>query len=69
MARATEILGDRIITVEDSHKDYGEMRYISVGFLDNAMVVLVWTPLDDAFRTIGLRKANERERLHYQSRF
>ena len=69
MAGATEILGDRIITVEDSHKDCGEMRYISVGFLDNAMVVLVWTPLDNAFRIISLRKANERERLHHQSRF
>ena len=68
MAKATEIIGSHIITVEDSCQDSGEMRYISVGFLDKAMVVFVWTPRDDAFRIISLRKANERERLHHQSR-
>ncbi|MYC67233.1 MAG: BrnT family toxin [Acidobacteriia bacterium] len=33
------------------------------------MVVLVWTPRDDACRVISIRKANERERQLYGPRF
>ena len=46
----------------------GEDRFISIGFLDDAMVVLVWTPRDDACRIISMRKANERERRLYGPR-
>ena len=30
------------LTVEDDRRDYGEDRFIIIGFLDCAMVVLVW---------------------------
>ncbi len=46
-----------------------EDRFITVGFLDGAMVVLVWTPRDGAHRIISVRKANERERTLYGPRF
>ncbi len=29
------------LTVEDDRHDYGEVRYVTIGFLDEAMVVLV----------------------------
>ena len=69
MARAPEILNGPTLTVEDHRKNYGEHRYISVGFLDGVMVVLVWTIRNDAYRIISLRKANEREKQLYSKRF
>lgn len=65
MARAGEVLGGDNLTFEDKRRDYGEVRFITVGFLDGRMVVLVWTPRNDVYRIIGLRKANERERKKY----
>ena len=69
MARAGEVLVGATLTARDDRQDYGEDRFITIGFLDGAMVVLVWTPRDDAYRIISLRKANERERALYGPRF
>ena len=69
MARAEEVFADATLTVEDDRQDYGEVRYITIGFLDQAMVVLVWTHRDDAHRIISMRRANERERRLYGPRF
>ena len=44
MARAEEVLAGATLTVDDDRRDYGEDRFITIGFLDGAMVVLVWTP-------------------------
>ena len=51
MARAAEVFAGPTLTVEDDRQDYGEVRYITIGFLDEAMVVLVWTPCDDSNNT------------------
>ena len=69
MAQAADVLGGTTLTVEDDRKDYGEIRFITMGFLDDAMVVLVWTPRDDVCRIISMRKANGRERRLYGPRF
>ena len=69
MARAADVLAGATLTVEDDRQDYGEARFITIGFLDAATVVLVWTPRDDACRIISMRKANERERRLYGPRF
>lgn len=69
MARAGEVLSGATLTVEDDRQDYGEERYITIGFLDEVMVVLVWTPRDGTHRIISMRKANERERALYEPRF
>lgn len=52
----------------DERRDYGEPRIISVGFLRGRMVVIAYTPREQARRIISMRYANERERTHY-SRF
>ena len=57
------------LTVEDDRRDYGEHRFITIGFLEGAMVILVWTPRGGAYRIISMRKANERERTLYEPRF
>lgn len=69
MLRAADVLAGATLTVEDDRQDYGELRFITIGFLDDTMVVLVWTPRDDARRIISMRKANERERRLYGPRF
>ncbi len=69
MARADEVLAGDTLTVEDDRRDYGEDRFITIGFLDGAMVILVWTPRQDRHRIISMRKANDRERALYGPRF
>ena len=46
MARGEEVLVRATLTVEDDRQDYGEDRFITVGFLDATMVGLVWSPRD-----------------------
>ena len=67
--RADEVFAGATLTVEDDRESYGEDRFITIGFLDATMVVLVWTPRDGAHRIINMRKANERERTLYGPRF
>ena len=69
MARAWEVFAGATLTVEDDRRDYGEDRFITIGFLDGAMVILVWTPRGGAHRIVSMRKANERERALYGPRF
>ena len=69
MARAGEVFAGATLTVEDDREDYGEDRFITIGFLDERMVILVWTPRIGACRIISMRKANEREQALYTPRF
>ena len=68
LGRAAEVFDGATLTTQDDRRDYGEDRYVTVGFLDEAMVVLVWTRRGSAYRIISMRKANERERRLYGSR-
>ena len=69
MAHAPDVFAGVTLTVEDNRKDYGEPRYITIGFLANRMVVLAWTQRGKARRIISMRKANEREQAVYGPRF
>lgn len=69
MARAGEVFAGATLTVEDNRRAYGEDRFITIGFLDGMMLIVVWTPRDGTHRIISMRKANERERRLYGSRF
>ncbi len=69
MARAPDVFAGATLTVEDNRKDYGEPRYITIGFLANRMVILAWTQRGKVRRIISMRKANEREQAVYGPRF
>lgn len=69
MAAAGEVFDGPHMTVEDDRADYGEARLITIGFLSDRMVVLVWTERGDIRRVISMRKANDREQKTYASRF
>jgi uncharacterized DUF497 family protein len=61
MRRAKEIFARLHLTRVDDRFDYGEQRFITVGWLDSRLVVLVWTPRGAARRVISMRHCHERE--------
>jgi uncharacterized protein len=65
-ARAGEVLNTTSHTVEDLRRSYGEARFITLGFLDDRLTVLVWTSRGSKKRIISMRNANERECKEYK---
>ena len=49
------------VEVEDTRKDYGEVRIICYGTLAGRMVVVGYTPRGAERHIFSMRKANERE--------
>jgi len=68
-ADASIVFAGPTITVQDTRRDYGETRLQTIGFLDGRMVMVVWTPRDEARHVISMRKCNDREKAIYQKRF
>ena len=68
-ADASIVFAGPTITVQDIRRDYGETRFQTVGFLANRMVMVVWTPRNEARHVISMRKCNDREKAIYQERF
>ena len=54
-----------MLTREDVREDYGEHRFVSIGWVPNRVVVLVWTDRDDGLRLISCREAEPHEREAY----
>jgi uncharacterized DUF497 family protein len=68
-ADASIVFAGPTITVQDTRRDYGETRFQTVGFLADRMVMVVWTPRNEARHVISMRKCNDREKAIYQKRF
>ena len=66
-SRAAEVFAGSHFTGQDKRTDYDEERFITVGWLDTNLVVMVWTPRGKARRIISMRKANDREKALYAS--
>ena len=52
----------------DERADYGEARWITVGYLTGRMVVVVWTARGESRHVISMRKANDREQARFRDR-
>jgi uncharacterized protein len=51
----------------DDRFDYGEDRWVGIGFLGNGVAVVVWTERQgDVIRIISARRANRHERQRFQ---
>jgi len=50
----------------DTRKDYGEERFIALGYIGKRLFSLVFTVRGDVLRVISLRKANNREVKSYE---
>jgi uncharacterized DUF497 family protein len=54
------------VRVEDTRRDYGERRFVAVGYVDGRLHVLCFTETDVGIRVISFRKANAREARQYE---
>jgi hypothetical protein len=50
----------------DARREYGEVRYVAVGYLDNRLHVMCFTETPSGIRVISFRKANSREIKRYE---
>ena len=60
-ADAPRVFADQIYTGEDDRFDYGEVRRITYGYLDDRAVVVVWMERDGVRRIISMRHAHDEE--------
>lgn len=67
-ADAPEIFNGPMFIQLDTRQNYGEDRWIGIGFIQNRVVVVVYTERDngETFRIISLRKALSYERKRFK---
>ena len=46
---------DTALVAQDIRKDYPEQRFVALGFLDDRLHVLCFTPIDGGLRVISFR--------------
>lgn len=63
--RAAEFDYDTARYLVDDRKEYGETRWIAVGYLDRRLHILCFIEAEDGIRAISFRKANNREVKKY----
>ncbi|MDY8108344.1 BrnT family toxin [Fulvimarina sp. 2208YS6-2-32] len=68
IVRAARIFENPVLQSADRREDYGEDRFIAIGFVDNEFYVVVWTPRGDRRRLITAWKAGSDERRAYRKR-
>jgi len=64
-----EVFGFRwetALQAEDCRNDYGEPRWIAIGFIGDRLHTLIYTRRDESCRVISLRKSNPRERRAHE---
>ena len=64
-ASAAEVFAGNYFTGADIRLNYQEPRFVTVGYIDSRLVVLVWTPRGEVRRIISMRKANAREKAMF----
>jgi uncharacterized protein len=63
--RAKEFDFDTAFILIDERQDYGEVRYVAVGYLATRLHVLGFIETQDGIRVFSFRKANQREVVAY----
>jgi uncharacterized protein len=64
---ADEVFNGKVYEQQDNRFAYGEVRILTVGYLNSRMVIVIWTPRSETRHIISMRKANEREQRRYAS--
>ena len=59
---AALVFAGTTLELEDTRKDYGEMRMICFGKLEGRMVVIGYVPRGADRHVFSMRKANDREK-------
>jgi uncharacterized protein len=66
LARSWDFDWDSALYELDDSQDYGEARYVAIGFIDARLHVLTFTPAGENLRAISLRKATRDEESRYR---
>ncbi len=66
LSQANRFEFDTAAHFTDKREEYGKARYVSIGYIEDRLYVMVWTKRTEALRIISLRKANKRERTRYE---
>jgi hypothetical protein len=64
-AEAEAVFAGLILTFEDDRFEYGESRFVTVGMLNDIVVVVAHTETDEEIRIISMRKATKNEQKIY----
>jgi uncharacterized DUF497 family protein len=63
---AKEVFNDPCrIEIEDKSMDYGEARFIVIGFAADVLLTVIYTDRDKCIRIISARRATPKERRLY----
>ena len=60
-----KVLAGATITFLDDRFDYGEMRLLTFGLLNDKVVAITHTETDEVIRVISVRKASKNEEKTY----
>jgi uncharacterized DUF497 family protein len=64
--RASDFDFTTALLAMDTRREYGETRYVAVGYLDGRLHVLCFCEAEAGIRAISFRKANSREGKRYE---
>lgn len=64
-ADAESVFAGLVLTFEDDRFDYGEHRFITVGMLNDLVVVIAHTERQEGVRIMSMRKATKNEQKIY----
>lgn len=64
--RVAEFDWETALYAEDVRHSYPERRFIAMGYLEERLHVLCFTPINGGIRVISFRKANLREVTRYE---
>jgi uncharacterized DUF497 family protein len=65
-ADAELVFAGKYFTRRDERRDYGEPRFMTVGWLRERFAVVVWTLRNDWRRITSMRYGREREKERFQ---
>lgn len=65
---AGRIFDGPALTLQDDRFDYGEPRFQTYGLLNERLVMIAWTPIENGIRVISMRRCNDREQRKFANR-
>lgn len=67
LAEGDGVLSDPLAVTTEDESAEGEQRFVTLGAnVFGSLMVVVWTPRDDDFRIISVRKPTRKERKTYE---
>ena len=67
MVLAATMFAGVTVTAEDGRTDYGEVRHVAIGRVDDDLLIVVFTEWGDQIRLISARKGGRRDRRRFEA--